>query len=538
MPGRLRAIVAVALIAGFAGPALSQEAGRITRVVLYPGSAAIERSARVAAGASKVEMTGLPANFDLRTLRVEADAGIVVGEVAVHDVSRAEALSGRESELEGRIEALKDEKAALEVEVKTAELVRNYLASLSSRGGETEKSQPMVLDPKAIPAVIEAIRRGGGDAYGQIQRVEIKKRGIDKQLAVLERDLARLRSGGRDVRTLAISYSASRAGEVRATYQVTNAGWKPAYRAALDSSSSRVELERQAIIMQRTGEDWRGVALRLSTGQPRAAQIVDPATWQLVLRPPLRTESFSSSSDLRSPAAPAALAERRVLADKAAARADEPAQIVAQFQTAFSTEFEVPGKVDLAADGRQVNVSLARQSIPVKQRVRVVPRQDSAAMVTAEAELPEGVWIPGDAQLYRDGSYIGSTFWNAQAKEKLVLPFGRDDRIQVSTNRTKNRSGAAGLLGGRSERQVADLYTVTSRHKVPVELLLLEAAPVPVSDQINVDVAFEPKPKVQDWDEKRGVVAWEQSLAPGETLKFVADYTITYPKEATIIGLP
>jgi uncharacterized protein (TIGR02231 family) len=538
MPARFRAIVAVALIAGFVGPALSQETGRITRVVLYPGSAAIERSARVAAGASKVEMTGLPASFDLRTLRVEADQGIVVGEVAVQDVSRAEALSGRESELEGRIEALKDEKAALEVEVKTAELVRNYLASLSSRGGETEKGQPMVLDPKAIPAVIEAIRRGGGDAYGQVQRIEIKKRAIDKQLAVLERDLARLRSGGRDVRTLAISYSASRAGEVRATYQVSNAGWKPAYRAALDSSSSRVELERQAVIMQRTGEDWRGVALRLSTGQPRAAQIVDPATWQLVLRPPLRPESFSSSSELRSPAAPAAMAERRALNEKAAARADEPAQIVAQFQTAFTTEFEVPGKVDLAADGRQVNVSLARQSIPVKQRVRVVPRQDSAAMVTAEAELPEGVWIPGDAQLYRDGSYIGSTFWNAQAKEKLVLPFGRDDRIQVSTNRTKNRSGAAGFLGGRSERQVADLYTVTSRHKVPVELLLLEAAPVPVSDQINVEVAFEPKPKLQDWEEKRGVVAWEQSLAPGETLKFVADYTITYPKEATIIGLP
>jgi uncharacterized protein (TIGR02231 family) len=423
--------------------------------------------------------------------------------------------------------------------VKTAELVRNYLASLSSRGAETEKTQPMVLDPKAIPAVIDAIRRGGGDAYGQIQRIEVKKRGIDKQLAVLERDLARLRSGGRDARTLAISYSATRAGELRATYQVTNAGWKPAYRAALDSSASRVDLERQAIIMQRTGEDWRGVALRLSTGQPRAAQIVDPATWQLVLRPPVKIESFSSSREMQSPASAPVPAERRVLADKAAAaRADQPAEIVAQFQTQFTTEFEVPGKVDLAADGRQVNVSLTKQSIPVKQRVRVVPRQDSAAMVTAEAELPEGVWIPGDAQLYRDGSYIGSTFWNAQAKEKLVLPFGRDDRIQVSTNRTKNRSGAAGLLGGRSERQIADLYTVTSRHKVPVELLLLEAAPVPVSDQINVDVAFEPKPKVQDWEEKRGVVAWEQSLRPGESLKFIADYTITYPKDATIIGLP
>ena len=53
MPGRIRSIAALVLVAGFAGPALSQEAGRITRVVLYPGSAAIERSARVAAGSNR-----------------------------------------------------------------------------------------------------------------------------------------------------------------------------------------------------------------------------------------------------------------------------------------------------------------------------------------------------------------------------------------------------------------------------------------------------------------------------------------------------
>jgi uncharacterized protein (TIGR02231 family) len=278
--------------------------------------------------------------------------------------------------------------------------------------------------------------------------------------------------------------------------------------------------------------------LRLSTGQPRAAQIVDPSTWQLVIRPPLKVDSFSSSSDVRSPAVAAAMPERRVLNDKAAARADEPAQIVAQFQTQFTTEFEVPGQVDLPADGRQVNVSLSRESIAVKQRARVVPRQGSFAMVTAEAELPEGVWIPGDAQLYRDGSYIGSTFWNAQAKEKLILPFGRDDRIQVTTNRTKNRSGSGGLIAQRNERQIADLYIVTSRHKVPVELLVLEASPVAVSDQISVDAAFEPNPKHTDWEEKRGVVAWEQPLLPGETLKFVTDYTIRYPKDTVVIGLP
>ena len=526
MTGRIRsAIIVLAFAAGFAGAAQAQEAGRISRVILYPGSATIERTVRVAAGSRSVEMTGLPANFDLRTLRVEADPGIRVGEVSVQEVSRTEAMSARESELEAKSEALKDEKAALDVEVKAAELVRDYLTALSTRPapeGGGPRSQPIVVDPKAIAGVIEAIRRGGTDAYGLIQRIEIRKRGLDKQIARLERDLARLRSGARDVRTLSISYSASRGGEVRAAYQVTNAGWKPTYRAALDSSASRIDLERQAAVMQRTGEDWRGVTLRLSTGQPRAAQIVDPATWQLVLR------------DVTSPAAPAAAA-RAMMRERVP---DEAKPIVAQFETPYTTEFEVPGTVDLPADGRQVSVSLARQSIPVKQRVRVVPRRNASATVTAEADLPEGVWIPGDVQLHRDGSYIGSTFWQAQAKERLVLPFGRDDRVQVTAHRTTNRSGSAGLLGGRWERQIADLYTVTSRHKLPVELLVLEASPVAVSDQISVEAQFAPQPKLRNWEERRGVVAWEQSLAPGEALKFIADYTITYPKDASVIGLP
>ena len=519
-------IIVLAILAGFSASAPAQEAARITRVTLYPGSAAVERVARVDPGAGTLQMSGLPANFDVRTLRVEADAGIRIGEVSVQEVGRAQALGGREAGLEAKIQGLKDEKAALDVEVKTAELVRDYLSSLTRQPARDSDKTTPALDPKFIPAVIEAIRRGGADAYGQIQKIEIKKRALDKEIAALERDLARLRGGGRDARTVSIGYSAARGGELRASYQVANAGWKPAYRASLDSSTSRVELERQAAIFQRTGEDWRGVSVRLSTGQPRPAQLPDPSPWQIDLRP--QPIPYSAAN------APMA----RLESQSSKALADEARPSVAQVETQFATEFEVPGNVDLPADGRQVNVSLSRETLPVRQRVRIIPRRDSVAMVTAEAELPEGVWIPGDAQLYRDGSYIGSTFWNAQAKEKLMLPFGRDDRLQVSVNRTKNRSGSAGLLGGRAERQVADLYTITSRHKVPVELLVLEATPVAVSDQIKIDAQFAPQPKIRDWEDKRGVVAWQQPLAPGETLKLVADYTITYPKDAPIVGLP
>jgi hypothetical protein len=505
----------------FVTPVFAQESGRITKVMLYPGSATVERAAPVTAGQARVELTGLPANFDPRTLRVEADPGIRIGEIAVRDVARQNAMSPRESELEDRIQALKDRQAELDVEVKTAELVRSFLTSMNTVP-EPEKGRAPAIDPKAIPVVLESLRKGGADAYGTIQRVAVQKRALDKQIVALERDLARIKGSARDSRTLAISVSASSAGAVRASYQVPNAGWRPAYRASLDSAGSRVELERTATVTQRTGEDWSGVSLKLATGQPRAATIVDPATWQLVIQTPQVAEMRDSS----------------LSAKVAAAAMPRDAQVIAEFNTEYATEFDVSGKVDIAADGRQVNVSLTRQWVPVTQKVRVVPRRDRSGMVTAEAERPEGVWLPGDVQLYRDGAYIGSTYWQAQAKDKLILPFGRDDRLIVTVNRLKNRTGKAGIVGQRNERQIADQYTVTSRHKMPVDLLVLEPSPVAVSDQISVEAVFEPKTKVHNWEDRQGVVAWERALAPGETLKFAADYTITYPRDVSVSGLP
>jgi len=529
MPINIVRIVLLACLA-CAGVAHAQGSGRITRVVLYPGSATVERSVPVSTAASSVELAGLPATFDVRTLRVEADAGIRIGEVAVRQVARAEGAAGREGALETKIQALKDEKALLEVDEKSAQMARDYLASLGGKPAPGDKAP----DAKSIASSAEAIRRGGAEAYATIQRTAVKKRALDRQIAAFERDLAQVRSGARDTRTLVISYQASRAGEVRAAYQVAGAGWRPAYRASLDSAASQVELERQATITQRTGEDWSGVSLRLSTGQPRAAAIIDPASWQLTIRPPAALQENLGQSLYSAPAA-APVAARSLAS--ARGRAEAPAEIV-ELQTQYATEFEVPGSVELPADGRQVTVSLSKQSLPVKQRVRVVPRRDAAAMVTAEAALPEGVWLPGEVQLYRDGSYIGASYWNASSAERLALPFGRDDRIVVAVKRVKNRSGSGGFVGQKAERQIGDLYTITSRHKAPVELLVLEASPVAANDQIKVEAVFEPKPKAENWEERRGVVAWEQVLSPGETLRLNTDYTITYPKDAAVIGLP
>jgi len=509
--------------------AFAQETSRITSVILYPGSATVERSARVVPGMTRLEISGLPANFDPQTVRVESDAGVRIGEVSTQDQSRTAASNARESAIEDKIQALKDRQAVLDVDARSAQMAAEFISRLGAPASGAEKPAPLP-SARSLAETIEAVRRGGADAFGRIQKVQVQKREIDKQVRALERDLARLKSGAKDVRTIAVGVSGERPGEVRVSYQVNGAGWRPAYRAGLDSAGSKVLLERQGAISQTTGEDWTNVRLKLSTGQPRLSpQGTEPRPWKLSLYSP----SFGAVSELSSVRAAVAPAQRlRQMADEP--KAEAPVEV----QTTFTTEFEVPGTVSLPSDGRKLTVSLAKLSLPAKMRLRVVPRLDAAAIVTAEAERPEGVWLAGDIQLYRDGSYVGATSWNPLASAGLVLPFGRDSLVRVKVDRAKDRNGSGGLIGQRNEREVSDLYTLTSHHKAPVELLVLESSPVSTNDQIKVEAKFDPKPTSENWEERQGVVAWARAIAPNQTLKFSVAYTIGYPKDGTVVGMP
>jgi uncharacterized protein (TIGR02231 family) len=519
--------VGAAILVLSGGTACAQDSARITAVTLYPGSATIERTARVEPGMTFLQISGLPANFDPRSVRVDADPGVAIGEVSTRDFARTEATSSREAQLEERIQGLRDRQAELDGEAKAAQMVNEFLSRLGAPG---EKPAP-IPDARSLVAVVDLIRKGSGESLARVQRVQVQKREIGRRIAALERDLAQLKSGARDTRTILVGVAADRAGAARVSYQVNGAGWRPAYRASLDSQASQVELVRQGVVQQSTGEDWSGVKLRLSTGQPRLSpQGPDPRPWWVSL-PVARPHAGA----LRPSEAPATLAVR--LESKVVDTvAQAPAPVEAQ--TTFSTEFEVPGLVTLPSDGRKVTVSLAKLTLAAKMRLRVVPRLDAAAIVTAEAKRPEGVWLPGEIQLQRDGKVVGSTQWNPQASAGLMLPFGRDNLVRVTLDRVKDRSGSAGILERRNEREVTDVVTLSSFHKTPLDLLVLESSPVSTSDQIAVRASFDPKPEVQNWEERQGVVAWERSIAPKETVRITLNYTIGYPREGTVVGLP
>jgi uncharacterized protein (TIGR02231 family) len=512
----------------------------IQSVTLYPGSATVERVVQVAPGASLVEITGLLANFNTDTVRLQADPGIQIGQVVTRDQGQADSPSPRAAELEAKIQALEDQVAVIDAEARAAQVVQGYLERLG--GADNAAGRPAPVDPKALAGTLDAIRKGASDALQRVHEGEVRKRALTKQLEVLRRDLAKVQASTRESRTMMVAVSAKQAGRIVLSYQVNRAGWKPAYRASLDSNASSVDIERMATISQKTGEDWSRVKLRLSTGQPNlSVNAPDPTPWLLSWQPPL--QEYADTRSIRpmaapAPAPPPAPAMRQRVAVSGSAVADDYVAPVLETQGSFTTEFEVPARVDLASDGREISVALSRQALPVKQSVRIAPRYyRELAVLTVDAPRPEGVWLPGQVQLRRDGAYVGALHWDPQASERFSMAFGRDPLVRVTVENRDEKSGEKGLFKRDNERRVADSYVVTNLHRQPIDILVLEPTPVSQSDQVQVKVALSPQATVKDWQQRRGLVGWERTLKPKETARFDMDYEIAYPKEGRVSGL-
>ncbi|WP_296223528.1 DUF4139 domain-containing protein [Ralstonia sp. UBA689] len=505
---------------------------RITEITLYPDSATIVRTTSVAPGARSVELTCLPPTFDADSLRVEGDNSIRVGDVRVETMP-SEGSGCTKTALETQIRTLQDQRTALDVQIKANALSASYLKAVSERTGGDGRAP--ATDFSTLGRATDALTRNAQEVFTRQEQLQKRDAELKARLDALQQTHG---SGSSTLRTVRIAVAAPRGGELRVSYQTSRAGWRPAYQASVDSVRSSVIVERQATIAQATGEDWRGVRLRLSTGQPRnRPRGPEPYAWQLAIEPPPQAKPYPAAP--AAAMAPAPIAMEKVLTREARNSSDNtPLFDVNTVQTAFATEFEVPTTVELPSDAQKVTFTLASETLPAKLTARSTPRMDTSAYLIATLDRPQGIWPAGTLQLRRDGAVVGTTQWNpAGEDQKVTLPFGRDDLVTVVVETPKTFQRSVGLLDNRNERQLGALYTVRNRHRDAIDVQILEATPVSQSDDIKVRATFAPEPAKRDWEHRPGVIAWEQTIPAGESARFSADYLITYPKDARVTGL-
>jgi uncharacterized protein (TIGR02231 family) len=532
----LRATVAAAgwlVLSASAQVPATTDSSRITQVKVYPGSATVERVARVAAGSRSVTFACLPAGLDVQSLQVSAGATVRVGETSV--LSEARELSARcaTSALDGRIRELEDQKAALQAENDALGMVTGYLKGLSGNSGESAQGARAPMDARNLAAMTEAMRRTGQDSLLKQHQILRKQTDIDRQLNPLLAERTRSQGNGGQVMAVTVTLAASADTDVKLSYQVNGPGWTPTYRALLDTTTRKVRIERQALVAQATGEDWRGVKLVLSTGQPRRETTGRmPGAWRIGIEPPPRAQA-EVAYGAPMPAAPAA-AMAPITARKTAADRAEPLFDVSVFDNSFATEFAVPQSIDVPSNGQRVTMALGQYEETAKLAARTSPRVDAGAFLIAELAQPTGVWPAGPMQLYRDGNFVGSGQWTAPIDANLTLSFGRDELVRVQAELERDNQGTGGFAGTRAERKVQRAYVVENRHRTPIAVQVLEAAPVSVNEQVRVATQFSPQPGELAWNKQPGLAMWSFDLDAGKTARVAADYTIGYPKDARL----
>jgi len=535
LPRALRLAPLAALLAATAAAAQASVESRIAQVTVYPGSATVERVARVAAGSRSVTFACLPAGLDPQSLQVSSgDAAVQIGETAVLTGPRALAAACAANPLDERIRALEDQKAALAAEGDALGYVTGYLKGL---GGESE-GRRAAPDARTLAATADALRRTGQEALLRQHQLARRQADLDRQLQPLLAERQRAQGNGdARVSSVTVTLDAPRDATLRLAYQVSGPGWTPAYRAQLDSTARQVRIERQALVAQATGEDWRGVKLVLSTGQPRRNTAGrTPAPWRVGLEPPAEAVARDEAR-LRRPLAAPAPAARAMVQEAGAA---PPLFDAAVFQGSFATEFAVPQAIDVPSGGQRVAMTLERREAPAQLAVRISPREEAAGYLVAEIDAPEGVWPDGALQLWRDGAFAGTGRWsapaNADGPARLQLSFGRDELVRVQAEPERDNRGSGGFAGSRAERRVQRAYLVENRHRTPMAVQVLEAAPVPVDDEVKVRSQFSPQPAEREWNRQPGVAMWRAELAPGQSARFTAEHTIAYPRDAQLSG--
>jgi len=504
---------------------------RIARVTVYAGSATVERVARAPAGSRTLSFDCLPAGLDVQSLQVSADAGVRIGETSVLTLPRASTPRCAAHALDGRIRELEERKEALQAETEALGFVTGYLKDVSAGGGPGEPAaRHAALDPKTLIGMADALRRTGQDALLQQSRLARRQAELERELAPLRAERARSQGAGGQVVSVTVTLATASEADVVLSYQVRGPGWTPSYRALLDSTTRQVRIERQALVAQATGEDWRGVKLLLSTGQPRretAGRL--PSPWRLGIEPPAPPQAINRLA--RDSVAGAMLAAPAPVAMEAVMPQQPPSFDASVFEGTFATQFSVPQPIDVPSSGERVTMTLGQHEDRATLAVRTAPQLDASAFLVADLPVPAGVWPAGPMQLYRDGAFVGQGRWDASGAARLSLSFGRDELVRVALAPERDTQGSSGFTGNRSERKLARAYTIENRHTTPISLQVLEAAPVSVDEQVKVAVQFMPQPAELAWQGQPGVALWTLDVPAGGSTRVAADYVISHPKE-------
>jgi len=307
---------------------------------------------------------------------------------------------------------------------------------------------------------------------------------------------------------------------LRVTYLVPCAVWRPAYRATLAPAEGgeAVTLECEAVVWQRTEEDWSDVELVLSTSRPT-----------LGASPPRLVEDWlrlRDKSEQEKHVVEVSVREE-VLQNTGEGGAERTAELPGLDDGGEALTLRAPHRATLPGDGAPHRVPLFQFTAPASSELVGTPEHSPLVHRVARFDnRGPGVLLAGPVDLVRTSGYVGRAQLGFTGQgERLKLGFGSEDTLRV-VRREDTKQDTQRLTGRRLRTHQVKLFLSNTGARAE-KVVLEERMPVSEVEAVEVKLVPEQTRPAPARVSEDGIVRFEVAAPPGSQQELTFVYSVS-----------
>ena len=337
--------------------------------------------------------------------------------------------------------------------------------------------------------------------------------------------------------TITVSAKTPVTGKLNFSYVVSNAGWTPIYDLRSDASTGKIELTYKAEVFQSSGLDWDNIKLNISTNNPyvnKTKPTLNP--WYIdyniyksenrkgkmdklqevqITSQALFNRGYAYSEDMDD--------EKNIMG------ADQFTTVVHRL---ISAEFKIDLPYSIKSNNEKHMVLIKSTNLDTKFKYYTVPKLDASVYLVAQmTKLDELQLVPGQANIFFDGSYIGETYIDPTTMDDtLNLSLGKDPSIVVKRTLLKKELKDR-IIGDKRERTFAYSIEISNQKSSSIEIVIQDQLPITQNADINIESDNFAKGR---FDERTGLLEWSFILKAKENKVIDYNFRVKHAKDKNL----
>ncbi len=394
----------------------------ISAVTVYTDRAVVTRSASVdlPGGTTELVFANLPQALNERSLQV---SGRGTAQALILDVTAKQTYV--DFTPNARVKELEDQLKGLGKQVRGLDDCTNLL---NTQQAMLDKMETALFAPptKDVPRPdLNQFTSSLNYLTEQKAKLTTERASLDEQreelqnkIHTVQQQLNEVRgAGGRAFKTVTVRVSAPQAGslDVSLSYAVLGASWVPSYDARVLSTERAVALGYFGIVRQSTGEDWKDVALTLSTARPGLGGAAPVLTvWNVdVFSPRLARQERDDTVKLEKfmvagkAAASPSVVNMQTLTNDAPMEMKDAEMASATIESgATSASFKIAVNSSVPSDNSPQKVPITSAKFAANPEYLTVPKRLATAYLTAKVVNSSDFPLPAGAMnVFLDGTF-------------------------------------------------------------------------------------------------------------------------------------